>query len=347
VSIISLSDAAAPQFDRWAEYSGLENPAYLSWDPMRNLLFAVSEAGSDPGAIHALELNAEDGIRPRSRSQGPGYDGCHISLSPDGSRLYAASYGAGRYDEYLVADDGTLELAVQFCFSGSGPNRSRQESPHAHQVLTSPWSRVRYVCDLGSDWVWMLDSRPDPGKPLDGGSLNVREALAAPAGYGPRHLTFDPEMRAAYILCELEPRILFVTIDAGDGTMTIAGEYDSSSPASESGNETAPAPAAIKLHPSGRTLAVSARFTDSIAVFAIERNPAARTAVLHSVGEFPCGGKTPRDIEFSPDGTLLLIGNQDSDTVTSLHFHPGTGLTEGSAGPSLAVGAPACIVSLE
>jgi 6-phosphogluconolactonase len=105
-----------------------------------------------------------------------------------------------------------------------------------------------------------------------------------------------------------------------------------------------PAPAAIKIHPSGKTLAVSNRFRDSVAVFEIIR--LGGEMHLAFSGEYPCGGKTPRDIEFSADGSYLLVANQDSHIISCLNFSSDNGLFSGKFGPELEIGSPACIVRI-
>jgi 6-phosphogluconolactonase len=106
----------------------------------------------------------------------------------------------------------------------------------------------------------------------------------------------------------------------------------------------------VKLHPSGRTLAVSSRFDDSISVFSISRGGAGsetgEAAVLSLADRFSCRGKTPRDITFSPDGRQLFIANQDSHNISCRNFSPSSGMpAEGWAG-EVSTGSPVCIVVL-
>ena len=103
------------------------------------------------------------------------------------------------------------------------------------------------------------------------------------------------------------------------------------------------APAAVKLHPSGRALAVSNRFDDTITVFAIDRE----SGRLRYLDRFPCGGKTPRDIEFDPSGRMLFIANQDSHEISRRHFDPVTGAPGRDRAPALEIGSPVCILMLE
>lgn len=341
-------------------YSDIRNPSYLEWLPDRRRLYAVSEMENRSGAVVEFTVSDNWHLRRRCRRKGPGRSGCHLTAVPEARRLYAASYSDGRLTGYGL-DEGRLgRVRMDRVYKGSGPSIERQSSPHAHQVLTSPYGEFLYVVDLGSDTVWRHRPGDDSGDP--GIALNV------PPGYGPRHLAFDPTAPVAYLLCELMPKLLVAVIDPATGNMTLVQEEDTEA---EDAMKLA-APAAVKVHPSGRTVAVSNRFSDTIAVFDIERRGSAINSGFSSVSKtsvagaangasagnllppvrlsladrFPCHGKTPRDIEFSPDGSLLFIANQDSHEITCRRFNPATGLPEDGWETGLETGSPVCVVML-
>jgi 6-phosphogluconolactonase (cycloisomerase 2 family) len=170
--------------------------------------------------------------------------------------------------------------------------------------------------------------------------------LKLPPGSGPRHLAFDTEGRHAYVLCELSPVLYVCSVDSETGELRITQELEAADPQS---GDTA-APAAVKLHPSGKTLAVSSRFDDRISVFSINREGAGSefrgNAVLSLVDRFSCRGKTPRDITFSPDGSLLFIANQDSHNISCRNFNPSSGLPGYGWAEEVSTGSPVCIVML-
>ena len=56
---------------------------------------------------------------------------------------------------------------------------------------------------------------------------------------------------------------------------------------------------------------VSNRGHDSIAAFRLRRD----APWLEPLGHFPAGGRTPRDIAFTPDGAFLLIASQDDHLI--------------------------------
>ncbi len=323
--------------------STLQNPSFAAWDGTRGLLYSSSEAGDDPGQVNWHRISNNGQMDHMGSKKGPGFDFCHISLAPNSNALYASSYGAGKFASFGVGNNGNITEEMMISFEGSGADPERQEGPHIHQALHSPWSDCLYLCDLGTDRIWSfrVDSLGRPAGP-------PTAALELPPGYGPRHLAFNRHTPRAYILCELAPRIVAAEIHVKTGALKViqdipstAGSENSASPAAAT-MSISPAPSAVKVHPSGRSLAVANRFTDHISVFYIgSGNPA-----LSPGGEFSCGGKTPRDMEFNGEGSLLLIANQDSDCISSLGFSPGSGSCEGASGPELPTGSPACIVRL-
>ncbi len=321
-------------------YSDIRNPSYLEWLPDRRRLYAVSEMENRHGAVVEFTVGEDWHLRRRCRRKGPGRSGCHLTAVPEARRLYAASYSDGRLTGYGL-DEGRLgRVRMDRLYEGSGPNTERQGAPHAHQVLKSPYGDVLYVVDLGSDIVWRHrpgDDRSDP-----------EIALNVPGGYGPRHLAFDPFLPVVYLLCELQPKLLAALIDPETGNLAVVREENTE--AADTADRAAPA--AVKVHPSGKTVAVSNRFSDTIAVFSIERSGTKAgggtvSPVNLSLAErFSCRGKTPRDIEFSPDGSLLFIANQDSHEITCRRFDPATGLPSDGWEARLETGSPVCVLML-
>ena len=123
----------------------------------------------------------------------------------------------------------------------------------------------------------------------------------------------------------------------------------------------------IAIHPTGRWVYCSNRGHDSIAVYAVNeadgtlsrsvRSPLPSTALpngrilscLKCVRVRPfaqeitlTGGETPRNFQINAAGTLLLAGNQDSDTIYAFSIDQATGTLT----PTGAVGAAPSPVSL-
>jgi 6-phosphogluconolactonase (cycloisomerase 2 family) len=101
-------------------------------------------------------------------------------------------YTGGQVTFYPTNSDGSLKpesasppLEFDFPYKkGSAPNNERQDKPHAHHVIEDSQGRI-YVCDLGSDRVWVVER--------DGEELKVKGWLQAPEGSGPRHAALSPD----------------------------------------------------------------------------------------------------------------------------------------------------------
>ncbi|KAI8971011.1 putative isomerase YbhE [Trametes punicea] len=94
---------------------------------------------------------------------------------------------------HLVADKTSV---IQF--SGSGPDKERQEASHLHQVIKHPARDEVLVPDLGSDKTRRLVREAD-GKWVEKGVVNYK------AGSGPRHVAFHEGV--LYTLLELTSEV--------------------------------------------------------------------------------------------------------------------------------------------
>lgn len=307
----------------------LTNPSYLAAE--KEYLYCVSETPTGVGSSSAWRQVKQRFTQVPASADSPILAGCHLIPIPKRNLIATASYSEGSMSLFALKD-GLIGADILNCtYSGSGPNRQRQEAAHAHQVVAGPEGKYLFVTDLGSDTVWVHDL-DDPGSP-------PHVALKTPAGFGPRHMVFDRETATAFILCELIPKLLTADLNPENGSLEPRQELDSTT---ESGMSRS-APAAVKLHPTGRTLAVSNRFDDTISVFEIDRSEGLG---LRLVENFPCRGKTPRDINFTDDGGILFIANQDSHDIQNRFFDERTGLPIDRWGPKIEIGSPACVINI-
>ena len=132
--------------------------------------------------------------------------------------------------------------------------------------------------------------------------------ISLPAGSGPRHLAFHPHRPFAYVVNELQSTVTALRYANGafEAIQTISTLPD---------DFTAPnLGAAIKVAPSGRFVYASNRGHDSMAIYAVDQE----TGQLSLVGHIATQGVGPRDFAFDPSGALLLVANQDTDTVAHL-----------------------------
>ncbi len=312
------------------------DPSFLAVHPNGKYLYAVNEIanfnGGTGGAVSAFAIDAKTGAlkflnQVPTRGAGP----CYLSLDKTGNYVLVANYDGGSIASFPVHDDGTLGTAAGFVqHSGSGPDKERQEGPHAHWIGTSPDNRFALAADLGLDQVLVygFDSSKGLFTPLLSGFAKVKP------GAGPRHLAFNPNGKFAYVLSEMDSSVTVFSYQAKTGAFTSL-QTISTLPKDFSGPKQA---AEIAVHPSGKFLYASSRGHDSIAVFAIDE----KKGTLTSLGQVLTGGKTPRHFAIDPTGTYLLAENQDSNNIVVFHIDAATGnLTP--TGQTVEVPSPVCI----
>jgi 6-phosphogluconolactonase len=242
----------------------MARPSFLALSPDRRFLYAVSELGNDgksEGYVYAFAIESATGkLAFLNRQPSGGGGACHLVVDKSGKFLLVANYGSGSAASFPLKPDGSIgDRIAKIQFDGSGPNSTRQRGPHAHAVVLSPDNRFLFVPDLGTDRVQIL--RFDSSN----GSLarNTPAEVAVKPGAGPRHFTFSPQGRFAYVLCEMGSLVVAFRYDSSTGSLT---EIQSAStlPDGFTGENNS---AEIVVDPDGRFLYTSSRGHDSIAVF--------------------------------------------------------------------------------
>ncbi len=313
-----------------------DNPSFLALSPCRRFLYAVSEvarsAGRPSGAVRAFAADPASGrLTPLNQQPSGGAGPCHLIVDSQKRNVLVANYSSGSVAVLPIGPDGRLgppSCVVQH--HGSGPDRDRQEGPHAHSVNLDPAGRFAFVADLGLDQVLVYRYDDAAGKiqPHDPPAARV-----AP-GAGPRHLAFHPSGRFVYVINEMASTVTAFAFDPAGGAMSEVQTL-STLPPGWSGETTT---AEVAVHPSGRFLYGSNRGHDSIAVFAID----ADSGRLAPLACEPTLGAEPRHFALDPAGRFLVAANQDSDTLVPFRIDAATGRLA-QAGPPVNVPSPVCV----
>ncbi|HYL65033.1 MAG TPA: lactonase family protein [Candidatus Methylomirabilis sp.] len=328
-------DAAKGQLTAIGVAAETTDPSFLAVHPDGKHLYAVNEIGNfnggSEGAVSSFAIDAKAGTLKflnQVSTRGPGP--CYVSLDKTGAYVLVANYDGGSIASLPVQGDGTLGTASGFVqHSGSGPNKERQEGPHAHWIGTSPDNRFALAVDLGLDEViiYNFDATKGTFTPMLTGFAKVKP------GAGPRHLAFHPNGKFAYVLSEMESSVTAFSYQPKDGALKPL-QTISALPQDYTGRKEA---AEIAVHPSGKFLYTSNRGHDSIAIFGIDKK-----GMLKSLGYVLTGGKTPRHFAIDPAGNYLLAENQESNNIVVFHIDAATGsLTP--TGQTVEVPSPVCV----
>ena len=297
---------------------GTVNPSFLTLAPDKGYLYAVNEitGGKGPhGTVSAFVIDpSTKGLSYLNQQSTHGLAPCYVSIEPEGRYALVANYETGSVCVLPIQADGRLGEATDVVqFSGIGPNPERQEGPHAHMIVPSPDSRFLLAVDLGSDrlMVYRLASQRGKLVPAD------PPWTALPPGTGPRHLTFHPHRPFAYVVSELQSTVTAFHYSEQRGTFE-AVQTLSTLPADYEGENLG---AGIRVAPSGRFVYASNRGHDSLVIFGVDT----QTGKLSLIGHEPTQGVGPRDFTLDPSGTLLLVANQDTDTVVTFWINQDSG----------------------
>lgn len=312
----------------------ISNPSFVAVSPDEKFVYAVQEDAANNGKggeITAFGFNKETGKLAYLNEQPSGGDHpCYVTVDKTGRWVVAGNYSSGSLSVLPVQPDGSLGVAASIIqHEGSGVNKQRQAKPHVHCTIFSADNRFLFVPDLGIDKVMIYAFDETTGKLEPAPQPYARST----DGAGPRHLSFHPSGKYAYLIEELSGTV--VVFDQQNGTLK-SKQRISSMPA---GDTSFAGSADIHVSPDGKFLYVSNRAdANTIAIFSIHK----RTGKLSLVGHQSTLGKTPRNFNFDPSGKFLLVGNQNSDEIVIFKRDARTGLLT-DTGNRIKTGKPVCL----
>ena len=331
-------DASSGKLEPLGVAAETEDPSWIAIHPNGKFLYAANEAGKN-STVSGFALDAKTGkLTLLNELPALGEDPCYISLDKTGKYLLVANYTSGNVVVFPLGADGKLGPATANVRDEGplGPNKERQEGPHAHWIETSAGNRFAYVSDLSLDRVLIYKfdaeggrlSNPDP-------SQSDAFSAALPPGSGPRHLAFSHDGKFMYVLGEFRSTVTTFVNQAGEKYRAL--QTVSALPAAFSRRNDA---AEIALHPSGKFIYTSNRGLDSIAVFQVDSG-----GLLRLAANVRTGGKEPRHFSIDPSGNYLLAENQLSDTIVTFRIDQKTGALT-PTGATLEVPSPVCVAFL-
>jgi 6-phosphogluconolactonase len=315
----------------------IEFPTFLALSPDKRYLFTANEVdlfhGTKSGGVSSFKVGPRPGQLTAINGVTAGGTGtCFVGVDPSGRTLLCANYTGGSGASFHIGADGVLSQAVsEFHYTGTGPDKERQEAPHVHRSITSPSGKYAFFNDLGLDviHIYKLDAATAKLTPHD------PPAWHAPAGSGPRALRFHPNGKWAYCVTEMSASVILLEWNEAAGTLTTK-QVVPLAPAGYTGRAEA---SEIAFDKAGRFAYAACRFYDMIVTFSVDPS----TGKLTIIERTPCGGKVPRYITLDPSDRWMLVANQVSDNIAVIARDPSTGKLSGQA-KSLPQVKPQCIV---
>ncbi|QNR84869.1 lactonase family protein [Pedobacter riviphilus] len=305
------------------------NPSYVAVSPDNQFVYAVNETGAT-STVSAFKYNVVTGaLTFLNKVDSQGADPCFITV--DAKNVIVANYSGGSLAVFSRKTDGTLTDALQ-TIKHTGKSidpKGRQESAHVHMVKFTPDHKYLIVNDLGEDQTYIYNYNPTSKEKI----LTLKSVIKTTAGTGPRHITFSPNGKFAYLAHEFNGRI--TVFSYSNGSLTKIQEIGTT-PKDFSGKIDG---ADIHVSADGKFLYETNRGdANSISTFSIL--PTGKLKFIETVSTL---GKGPRNFTIDPTGKFLLIGHQYTNNIVIFSRNKTTGkLTD--SGKRIDVGAPVCLV---
>ena len=306
------------------------NPSFIVIHPNGKYLYSVTEG--NPGKISAFAIDPQSKkLKLLNQSSSGGKGPCHVSITKNGKTLLAANYSSGSLASIPVNADGSLKTPASIVqHKGSSIVKRRQSAPHAHSINPSPDQRFAYAVDLGIDKIMIYRLNSETAEL----AKNNPSSFIVQPGAGPRHFTFHPNGRFAYVINELDNTLIAFAYNSENGGLkklqtisTLPGDFKGTS-----------YPAEVSVHPNGEFVYGSNRGYDSIVCYKVDPD----SGRLTLTGFQEEGIKNPRHFNIDPKGKYCLVANQNSDSVTVYAIDQKTGLLK-ALRQTISIGKPVCI----
>jgi len=312
------------------------NSVFVALSPDHRHLYSLAEVAKEghrpTEAIETYAIDIQTGFLSNVGERVvDGSEACHISVDPSGRCILTANYDAHYVEVFPVLPDFTA--GPRTCLvrhSGSGPDKSRQESAHPHSINADPSGRFAIVADLGLDrvYVYRLDAASATLTPN-----NPPFARVAP-GEGPRHFAFHPDGRHAFVINEMGASITAFT---WDGERGVLAPYQTIPILRADYNGSTNTAAEVVVSRDGRFVYGSNRGDNSLVVLKFEGS----TGALSFVQRMTDGVRVPRNYAMDPTGRWLVCANLVANNASVYRIDADTGrlaLTQ-----TIAVPEPLCV----
>ncbi|KAL0933092.1 extracellular aldonolactonase [Colletotrichum truncatum] len=304
------------------------SPSWLTLDKSNSRLYCTDEGlTTDHGSVSSFTTGPDGKLEQLAKVNTTVGPVSAVLFGEKNNGLAIAQYGGSSVSWFDVSNKAAITpvKSERFTMAGPGPNPSRQEAPHPHEVLLDPKGQFVLAPDLGADLVRVYS--------VDGVNLAAVEPLKAPPGSGPRHIEFlvTPAGKTyLYLITELANTVNTYEVTYLENKTLGFKEVFSVSTYGAGGSAPAGASGAeIWISSDGKFLSISSRNdsafsitnpdtkdgaqvpSDSINSFSIN----AQTGELTLLQKFPAGGRIPRQFSVNKDGSLVAVALQSDSRV--------------------------------
>jgi 6-phosphogluconolactonase len=319
--------------------SGLESPSFVALHPTGKFLYSVNRGSVENtkgGSASAYSIDQATGkLSLLNHKPVYGNGPCHVSIDQTGKLAFISNYNEGNFTVLRITEDGSLGTCTDSVrFSGQSIVKGRQDKPHVHSATVSADNRFVIVADLGSDKVYSFAFDPATGrlKPAAKPFVEVKP------GSGPRHFTFHPKGKYAYLAEELSSTVAAFRYNKKDGSLDLIQDQAASLPKDFSGTNSS---ADIHTDASGKYLMMSNRGHNSLAVYKI--NTDGTVIYKESVST---KGEVPRNFLVDEKNEYVFVAHQNTDNIVVFKWDASKGQLQ-ETGVQIKVPAPVCLRMLQ
>jgi len=290
------------------------NPSYLAISANERFVYAAGESGRDAAVAYAFSFDKQTGKLSLLNSQPTnGASPCYINTDYAGHFVVTANYSGGNVSLFPLSADGSLQPVDKvFEFKeGDDPDAARPIRHNLHCTVFTPDRKFLFAADLGADKLHKF--AVNETAPFL--TVGTPDAYKLEQGSGPRHLTFHPNGRFAYVINELSGKV--TAFHYANGSLEPV-QYI----ASDTSEGARKGSADIHVSPDGKFLYASNRAnTNNIAIFRINEADGRLTLVGHQPT-----GLHPRNFIITPNGKYLLVANMNSSLIQVFERDKNSGL---------------------
>lgn len=304
----------------------VSNPSFVARSG--DVLVAVCE--DESGAVASFRIEG-DALEPVDRVEHGEAAPCHVAVDAASGLLLVANYGAGSVTAVPFAPSGELGEPVTLRLpAGGGPVADRQEAPHAHQVVATPWG-THLVSDLGGDAIHEVvvergEATTDAAQP----ALRLVRTIDVAPGTGPRHMLVGDGL--LHVVGELDGLLHTFEVDRAEARP--AGT-EATVVRPSAGPDDVVQPSHLDESPSGRLFTTLVRGRDSVSVFDATDAARPRLASEHEIG-----APLPRHHAHLDDRTVVVAAQEGNVLVE-------VDLVTGSSRRVLELTSPTCVLPLD
>ena len=316
LNLLSLNPATGAMQLLVSQLTQSAAPCYVSFGPS-NTATNPSSPATETSCSQATNPSCPATETSCSQATNPS---CPATETP--RMAVTANYTGGSLSLFPLDEQGYPQpLDTLFMGQTNLHDPVRQEAPHVHCAHFAPDGRYLFATDFSSDRLLRFRVQIEPQAAGKAETCkpsrllsNPEVAATLPEGSGPRHLTFSPDARHAYLITELSGMVHVFDYQPESGALTLKQTIETDSVHARGS-------AHIQLSPDGRFLYATNRLEhEGVALFAV--NP--DNGLLTPAG-YQLTGRHPRHFNLTPNGRYLLVACRDSHAIEIYLRNPDTG----------------------